>query len=157
MKNTILLFLFIGILSDAHVNRFLYQYKFSPDSNSKDDVKTEMMLLDIDTNGSSYCSRDKFVSDSTSMAEIQKQMKGGSGNINISPKRNAGQVSYKVTESYPDFKTYLHTRVSMDQYKVKEDRKPEWKILPEKQKIGEYNAQKATTSYVGMHPTLVRV
>ena len=139
----------MGILSNAQVNRFFYEYKFIPDSNSKDDVKKEMMLLDIDQNGSRYYSRDKFVADSTSMAEVQRQMKGGSGNINISRKENTGQVSYKVTKSYPDFKTYLHTRVSMDQYKVKEDRKPEWKILPEKQKIGEYHTQKATTSYGG--------
>jgi GLPGLI family protein len=83
------------------------------------------------------------------MAEVQKQIKGGSGNINISRRESPGQVGYKVTKSYPDFKTYLFTRVSMDQYKVKEDQKPEWKILPEKQKIGEYNTQKATTTYGG--------
>ena len=108
-----------------------------------------MMLLDIDQKGSNYYSRDKFVADSTSRAEVQKQIKGGGGNINISRRENQGQVGYKVTKSYPDFKTSLFTRISMDQYKVKEDQKPEWKILPEKQKIGEYNAQKATTAYGG--------
>ncbi|SDH85919.1 GLPGLI family protein [Chryseobacterium taeanense] len=149
MKNIVLLFLFITAAANAQINRFFYEYKFIPDSNNKEDVKKEMMLLDIDKNGSNYYSRDKFVSDSTSMAEVQKQIKSGSGSININRRDNAGQVSYKVTKSYPDFKTYLFTRVSMDQYKVREDQKPEWKILPEKQKIGEYNAQKATTNYGG--------
>ncbi|MGE4515055.1 MAG: GLPGLI family protein [Chryseobacterium sp.] len=149
MKNIVLLFLFITAAANAQINRFFYEYKFIPDSNNKEDVKKEMMLLDIDKNGSNYYSRDKFVSDSTSMAEVQKQIKSGSGSININRRDNAGQVSYKVTKSYPDFKTYLFTRVSMDQYKVREDKKPEWKILPEKQKIGEYNAQKATTNYGG--------
>ncbi|KMQ69009.1 hypothetical protein ACM39_06970 [Chryseobacterium sp. FH2] len=149
MKNNILLFLLLSVLGNAQVNRFFYEYKFIPDSNDKNDVKKEMMLLDIDKNGSNYYSRDKFVSDSTSMADLQKQIKGGSGNISVNRKENSGQVSYKVTKTYPDFKTFLLTRVSMDQYKVKEDQKPEWKILSDKQKIGEYNAQKATTSYGG--------
>ncbi|UPQ76719.1 GLPGLI family protein [Chryseobacterium nepalense] len=149
MKNISLFLLFISITAGAQVNRFFYEYKFIPDSNNKEDVKKEMMLLDIDQKGSNYYSRDKFVADSTSMAEVQKQIKSGGGNINISRRDNQGMVGYKVTKSYPDFKTYLFTRISMDQYKVKEDQKPEWKILPEKQKIGSYNAQKATTSYGG--------
>ncbi|MEA1850670.1 GLPGLI family protein [Chryseobacterium sp. MHB01] len=149
MKNISLFLLFISITAGAQVNRFFYEYKFIPDSNNKEDVKKEMMLLDIDQKGSNYYSRDKFVADSTSMAEVQKQIKSGGGNINISRRDNQGMVGYKVTKSYPDFKTYLFTRISMDQYKVKEDQKPEWKILPEKQKIGAYNAQKATTSYGG--------
>ena len=142
-------FIVLGLAIQAQVNRFYYDYRYIPDSNSKEDVKKETMLLDIDKNGSNYYSRDKFVADSTSMADVQKQLKGGSGNINVTRRDNAGQVGYKVMKSYPDFKTYLFTRVSMDQYKVKEDQKPEWKILPEKQKIGEYNAQKATTTYGG--------
>ncbi|EJL71844.1 GLPGLI family protein [Chryseobacterium populi] len=149
MKNNILLFLFFSIFTNAQINRFFYEYKFIPDSNDKADVKKEMMLLDIDKNGSSYYSRDKFVADSTSQADLEKQIKGGSGNININRSERPGQVSYKVTKQYPDFKTYLFTRVSTDQYKVKEDAKPEWKILSDKQKIGEYNAQKATTSFGG--------
>lgn len=149
MKNIVLLLLFITTATNAQINRFFYEYKFIPDSNNKEEVKKEMMLLDIDKNGSDYYSRDKFVSDSTSMAEVQKQIKSGSGSISINRRDRDGQVSYKVTKSYPDFKTYLFTRVSMDQYKVREDKKPEWKILPEKQKIGEYNAQKATTNYGG--------
>lgn len=108
-----------------------------------------MMLLDIDKNGSSYYSHQKFVADSTIKADIEKQLRSTPGNININRKGDTGQVSYKVTKEYPDFKTYLFTRVSMDNYKVLEDKKPEWKILPEKQKIGEYNAQKATTNFGG--------
>ncbi|WP_426046861.1 GLPGLI family protein [Chryseobacterium sp. NFX27] len=149
MKTKILFFLLLGILSQAQTNRFFYEYKFIPDSNNKEDVKKEMMLLDINKTGSSYYSHDKFVSDSTSAAEVQKQINSGSGNISINRREKPGQVSYKVTKSYPDFKTYLFTTISTDKYKVVEDKRPEWKILPEKQKIGEYNAQKAVTSYGG--------
>ncbi|WP_294299705.1 GLPGLI family protein [uncultured Chryseobacterium sp.] len=141
--------LVLGILTQAQINRFFYEYKFIPDSNNREDVKSEMMYLDIDKNGSSYYSRDKFVSDSTSRAEIEKQVKSFSGNISVNRKEKPGQVSFKVTKSYPDFTTYLFRNIASDRYKIKEDQKPEWKILPDKQKIGEYNAQKATTNFGG--------
>ncbi|EFK34355.1 GLPGLI family protein [Chryseobacterium gleum] len=149
MKSKILFFMFLGVLASAQVNRFFYEYKFIPDSNNKEDVKTEMMMLDIDKNGSSYYSRDKFVADSTGKAELEKQLKAGGGNISVNRREKPGQVSYKVTKQYPDFKTYLFRSISTDKYKIKEDQKPEWKILPEKQKVGEYQAQKATTSFGG--------
>ncbi|UWX61564.1 GLPGLI family protein [Chryseobacterium oranimense] len=149
MKTKILFFLLLGMLAGAQTNRFFYEYKFIPDSNNKEDVKKEMMLLDINKAGSAYYSHDKFVADSTSRADLQKQINSGSGNISINRRERPGQVSYKVTKSYPEFKTYLFTNISTDKYKILEDKKPEWKILPDKQKIGEYNAQKAVTSYGG--------
>lgn len=149
MKNTILLFLFLSVFAHAQINRFFYEYKYIPDSTDKTDIKKEMMLLDIDKNGSSYYSHDKFIADSTSNAELEKQIKAGSGNISINRREKPGQVSFKVTKQYPDFKTYLFRSISTDQYKIQEDKKPEWKILPDKEKIGEYNAQKAITSFGG--------
>ncbi|MBB4805712.1 GLPGLI family protein [Chryseobacterium defluvii] len=150
MKNNFLLFLLLSVLANAQVNRFFYEYKYIPDSNDKADVKKEMMLLDIDKNGSNYYSHDKYVADSTSKADLEKQLKGGmAGNISINRRERPGQVAFKVTKQYPDFKTYLFRSVSTDQYKIQEDKKPEWKILPEKEKIGEYNAQKATTTFGG--------
>ncbi len=149
MKTQILLLMLLGILTGAQTNRFFYEYKFIPDSNNKEEVKKEMMLLDINKDGSTYYSHDKFVADSTSRADLEKQLKSGSGNISVSRRDKMGQVSYKVTKQYPDFKTYLFTNISTDKYKVLEDKKPVWKILSEKQKIGEYNAQKATASFGG--------
>lgn len=149
MKIQILLLLLAGILTGAQTNRFFYEYKFIPDSNNKEDVKKEMMLLDINKDGSTYYSHDKFVADSTSRADLEKQLKSGLGSISVNRREKLGQVSYKVTKQYPEFKTYLFTSVSTDKYKILEDKKPVWKILSEKQKIGEYNAQKATTSFGG--------
>ena len=137
-----------GFFSFAQ-NRFFYEYKFIPDSTNKADVKKEMMLLDIDKNGSSYYSQDKYISDSTAKAELEKQMKVSSGNFTIKRTEKGGVVGYKVTKQYPDFKTFIFLKVSSDTYKVEEDQKPEWKILQDKQKIGEYNAQKATTNFGG--------
>ncbi|MDH6254068.1 GLPGLI family protein [Chryseobacterium sp. H1D6B] len=149
MKNNILLFLLLSIFANAQTNRFFYEYKFIPDTNNMTEVKKEMMFLDIDKNGSNYYSRDKFVDDSTAQADLERQLKLSPNNISVNKREKAGQVSYKVTKQYPDFKTYLFKSISGDQYKISEDKKPEWKILPDKEKVGEYNAQKATTNFGG--------
>jgi len=141
--------MFLGVIAHGQINRFFYEYTFIPDSRNKEDVKKEMMLLDIDKNGSNYYSHDTFVADSTGKADLEKQLKSGSGSISVNKREKPGQISYKVTKQYPDFKTYLFRNISMDKYKIKEDQKPEWKILPDKQKIGEYSTQKATTGFGG--------
>ncbi|WP_439479246.1 GLPGLI family protein [Chryseobacterium aquaticum] len=149
MKN-IYFGLLLGIcFSVSAQNRFFYEYKFISDSTDRADVKKEIMLLDIDKSGSKYYSQDKFIADSISKADLEKQLKQSPNNINISRREKPGQVSYKVTKQYPEFKTYLFTGISSDSYKIEEDQKPEWKILPDKQKIGEYDAQKAITNFGG--------
>lgn len=147
-KLSTLILLAIGISCFAQ-NRFYYDYQYIPDSTDKANVLKEVMLLDIDKKGSQYYSQDKYISDSASRADLQRQLKSNSTNITLNQKGKAGQISYKVTKSYPDYKVHLFTKIVNDQYKVIEDKKPEWEILPEKQKIGEYNTQKATTNFGG--------
>ncbi|RNA62604.1 GLPGLI family protein [Chryseobacterium nematophagum] len=149
MKNIVILLLMVSIGMHAQVNRFFYEYKFIPDANNQGDVKNEMMFLDIDKNGSSYYSRDKYISDSISKTELEKQLKSFSGNISVNRRENPGAISYKVIKQYPDFNTYLFRNIVTDQYKIKENTKQDWKILPDKQKIGEYNAQKAVVNFGG--------
>ncbi|WP_312076027.1 GLPGLI family protein [Chryseobacterium sp.] len=142
-------FLLVLTIFQAQTNRFFYDYKFVPNINDKADVKTEMMVLDIDAKGSSYFSHATFVADSIQKADIEKQLQMSPGNINIKRNEKPGQITFKVTKSYPEFKTFLYRKVAGDQYKIAEDSKPEWKISSEKQKIGDYNTQKATTSFGG--------
>lgn len=138
--------LFLGMLTLAQ-NRFYYEYKFVPDSTNRADVKSEMMVLDIEEKGSKYYSLENFKSDSAMQADVKKQAMGGS--ITVMQGRKRGLVKYAVTKSYPDYKTTLHTQISRDRYAVLEDEKPVWKISDEKQKIGDYMAQKATTNFGG--------
>lgn len=138
----------LSLLAQAQVNRFYYQYTYSPDFNNKEEVKKEMMILDIQKNSSVYYySQEKLITDSTSKTAIEKQINSVTGSIRAS--RNTPGQDYTVTKDYPDFKTYLFTRINNDRYKVKEDKKPEWKIFPDTRKIGEYNTQKALTTYGG--------
>ncbi|HAY3549668.1 GLPGLI family protein [Elizabethkingia meningoseptica] len=154
--NKLLLYIFIlcvAFNTKAQTQRFTYEYKFAVDSTRRDSLNSELMILDISKSGSKYYSKAKHDSDSIIMAEVDKQMKMGSGNLQIKSAAYKGSISYSVEKSYPDYKTYLLTNVGSiggnSKYRVLDDRKMEWKILPDKQKIGEFNTQKAETSFAG--------
>ncbi|REC72355.1 GLPGLI family protein [Chryseobacterium elymi] len=149
-KNYLILLVILGVFANAQVNRFFYDYKYIADSTNRAEVKSDIMLLDIDKSGSKYYSREKFVADSTTKADIAKQMKGGfGGSINIRKNIKPGTIFSSVTKKYPEYSMSFSEKIGNTTYKVTEDQKPEWKILAEKEKIGEYNTQKATTNYGG--------
>ena len=135
--------------SFAQNHKYFYEYKYVPNINKKDSVITEMMVLDVKKTGSSYLSHDKYLADSLRMAEIQEQINKGGTNFNFKNSNKSGTVTYQVNKTYPDYKVSLHRRLSMETYKILEDKKPEWKISSEKEKIGEFTGQKATTSFGG--------
>lgn len=142
-----LLFLSVFILNFGQNQRFSYEYRYAIDSLKKDSIQTELMLLDVTDNSSVYYSKAKHDSDSLMQAELAKQMKTGAGSFSVSSTYR-GSISYSVEKSIPDFKVYLITRLG-EQYKVLDDRPMTWKILPETQKIGEWNVQKAETTFAG--------
>lgn len=147
MKTIIsLLFLTLYFSCFAQKHRFYYDYSFISDSTNKADVKKEIMLLDITKEGSRYFSEAQFVADSIMNSNIDKQIDFGGKSVKTSQR---GNVFYKVQKNYPDFKVFLLTNLSSDRYRVVEDEKPVWKILPNKEIIGNYNAQKAETKFGG--------
>ena len=153
MKNFILLFSFVSIFTNAQINRFFYEYKYIPDTTDPSNVKKEMMLLDVDKKGSDYYSHEKYISDSILNATLEKQMQAAlsSGNFNFNTQniKEGGEVSFRVTKQYPNYETHLFQSVGSERYKILAETKPKWNILPNKEKIGEYNTQKATASFGG--------
>lgn len=150
MKKKFLLFIFFSALFSAQ-NRFIYDYKFVADSTNKADVKSEMMYLDISEKGSKFYSREVYVSDSIMTATYEKEIKA-TGGMNVDMKAismRKGSVRYKIYKNYPNFETYSLSRIGMDQYKIWDKRPISWKILSEKQKIGNWETQKATTEFAG--------
>ena len=143
-------FLIVGIVTFAQNKRFIYEYKFISDSTKIDDVKTEMMVWDTTKDGSKYYSYTVFNSDSIMKVDLEKQL-AATGSINVKSDMRKGDVRYSVTKTYPDYKINLHRRLGMDAYNISDDRKINWKILPEKEKIGEWNAQKAEADFAGRH------
>ncbi|WP_165835348.1 GLPGLI family protein [Chryseobacterium viscerum] len=117
--------------------RFMYQYTYIPDSTNTETIK-DLMFLDTANNRSLFYSRMKFTEDSTSIAEAEKK------NFYIP---NA-TILYRVEKM--NGKTFFLTNdYGLGKIKVEDNRKITWKIESEKQKIGEYSAQKATTDFGG--------
>lgn len=144
--------LLIATLANAQNKRFIYEYRFIPDSTNVSDVKSEMMNLDVSDEGSQFYSYDKYSSDSLRRAEIRKMASSG-GAISISADTGKGSVKYKISKKYPTYNVFFHNRVLLDNYKVAEERKINWKISSEKQKVGEWNTQKAEADFGGRHWT----
>lgn len=149
MKIYTFLLLLLSVWCSSQIQRFTYEYHFITDSTNRADVKKELMLLDIGEKGSKFYSYDVFVTDSIINSDLEKQGDTGLPTAFIKPGNYKGQVRSQVTKEYPSFTTYLHTSLSSDFYKILETEKPIWKIHPEKSKIGNYSAQKATTKYLG--------
>lgn len=132
----------------AQNKRFVYEYKLVPDSTNRADIKSEIMHLDVTKEGSRFYSYTVYQSDSSMRVNMEKQL-ATKGSIEIKSGDKKGFVKYSVIKDYPDYKVYLNNRVLMDQYKVLEDRKIVWKVESEKQKIANWNAQKAVTTFGG--------
>ena len=151
MKKLLLnLFLVLGILTLAQNKRFIYEYKFTPDPKNASNIETEMMFLDTAKDGSKYYSYTVLNSDSLIKADTERQMKVNDSAY-VKPDLRKGIVRYSVTKTYPDYKVNLHKSIEMYAYKIPEDRKINWKISSEKEKIGEWNAQKAEADFAGRH------
>ncbi|MBT2622559.1 GLPGLI family protein [Chryseobacterium sp. ISL-6] len=139
MKNLFLVFFLFVQMIHGQNKRFIYQYKYVPDSTNRSNVVKELMFLDITNAKSSFYSHRKNVEDSTSIAQAKK------GQFYIP---NA-DLLYRIEKNYPDKVFFKTTDYGLGKIKVEDDRKMEWKIFPDKQKIGEYNTQKAITNFGG--------
>lgn len=142
--------LFLVLLCNAQNKRFTYEYRFIPDSANISDVKTEMMNLDVSSEGSKFYSYTVHEGDSVAKAEIAKQLET-TGMIKMRADMHKGLIKYSVTKKYPSYDVALHSKIFLDQYKVAETRPMKWKIISENQKIGEWNAQKAEADFAGRH------
>lgn len=148
-KTAFLFFLMSGILFYAQNQRFTYEYKYVIDSTAKDKVETEMMVLDIAPKGSKFYSKDYFESDSLMRDTFKRQAKGGNTDINLSGIKFKGKIRYSVEKNYPDYAVNFFTTLASDEYMVQEGRTQNWKILPEKEKVGDFMSQKATCDFAG--------
>ena len=144
MKKLAFLVLFVTVLFSAQNQRFTYEYKFVKDSTEKEKITTEIMDLDITAKGSKFYSSNQKIADSV----MASRDMSNPGNFDFSSV-TWGKVEEVVEKIYPDYKIFLFQRLERDTYKIEEDRKLVWKIAPEVEKIGRWDAQKATTKMYG--------
>lgn len=154
MKNTttlILIFLATMLQAQTSANRFYYELNYKPKKNSENIEKT-MTVLDISEKKSLYQDYSLMAKDSLMKVQIEEMQKTGQfknmNNLMTMPK-----FAYKVLKKYPTmeliFTETMLTAPNPIQLGYKENPKIKWKIDKEKQNIGEYKTQKATTEFGG--------
>ena len=128
----------------AQTSRFVYQATMKSDSTDKTNITTENVILDVSPEKSIFYGEGRVKRDSIMqrMRETRSMDRSAMQNLRSS-------IDYIVEKDLVKNITYFKTRLGRDQYIYEEDRKIDWKILPETVKIGEYEAQKAETTFAG--------
>lgn len=147
-KLIITLILLLGVILNAQNRRFIYEYKYITDSTARDKPETEIMLLDVVPKGSKFYSKEVFESDSIMEATVEKQVQAGT-EVSYAGVKFKGKIRYSVEKNYPDYSINFFNSLSVDEYMVQDARKQDWKILSDKEKIGEFTAQKAICNFAG--------
>lgn len=154
MKKFLTLFLltaFFALNAQETANRFFYELTYKP---KKDSVRTEkvMMILDITKDKSIYRDYTMVAQDSIMKVQVEAMKKAGVFK-DITKSITMPKFSEKIYKFYPDMKVQYAERISSGftpmNIGYNDDTKFNWKISTEKQKIGSYNTQKATTNFGG--------
>ncbi|MBE4950539.1 GLPGLI family protein [Chryseobacterium culicis] len=149
----ITLFAFAGAQeSKETANRFFYELTFKP---KKDSAKLDKVItiLDItDKNKSIYQDYTVIAQDSIMKVEIEAMQKAGMMK-DLSKSLKTPKISARIYKFYPGMKVQYVDKIANgftpSNIGYSEDLKFNWNILSDKQKIGGYNAQKATTDFGG--------
>lgn len=138
--------------SKEAANRFFYELTFKP---KKDSAKMDKVItiLDItDKNRSIYQDYTVISQDSIMKIEIEAMQKAGTMK-DLSKTIKTPKISARIYKSYPGMKVQYVDKIANgftpSNIGYSEDLKFNWNILNDKQKIGEYNTQKATTEFGG--------
>ncbi|AZA81334.1 GLPGLI family protein [Chryseobacterium lactis] len=133
-------------------NRFFYELTFKP---KKDSAKLDKVItiLDItDKNRSIYQDYTIIAQDSIMKIEMEAIKKSGMMK-DFSKSLKTPKISARIYKTYPEMKVQYVDKIANGftptNIGYTENLKFNWNILADKQKIGEYNAQKATTDFGG--------
>lgn len=147
----LVLVLFASINAQETANRFFYELTFKPKKNLPTTDKV-ITTLDIAKDKSIY--KDFTVAAQDSIIEVQvKEMEKAGVWKDMSDVIKMPKFTHRIIKSYPDLKVQYVDMISMKTFAYEDEAKMDWEILPEKEKIGEYNTQKATTNFGGRNWT----
>lgn len=140
--------LFLVTLANAQsANRFFYELTFKP-KKGIDSLQKTVMILDVTDKKSLYRDYLTVSQDSVLKIEVEKMQKAGVFK-DLSKSFQMPKFAYKITKEYPTMKVNFSERMLNSVFGYNEEPKFNWKISNDKQKIGEYEAQKATTEFGG--------
>lgn len=128
-------------------NRFFYELTFKP---KKDSAKLDKLITILDITPKKSIYQDYTIPSQDSIIKLAvEEMEKSKTWKDISKLIRMPKFAYKIVKTYPEMKQQYIDRVSMNLFGYDDPVKFTWNIQPEKQKIGEYNTQKATTEYGG--------
>lgn len=142
-----LLTAFLAVSAQETANRFFYELTFKP---KKDSAKLDkvMTVLDISKDKSIYQDYSGIAQDSIIVNAVKKMEKSGVF-VDITKMVKMPKFAYKVNKVYPSMKQTYVDRISNKYFGYEDELKFNWNILSDKEKIGDYNTQKATVEYGG--------
>lgn len=147
----LVLLTFFAVNAQISANRFFYELTFKP---KKDSARTDKVLSTLEITKDKSIYRDFTLASQDSILKVEVEAMQKSGVFkDLSKSIKMPKFSYKIYKFYPDMKVQYVERVANGFTPVNigynEDLKFNWKIENDKQKIGTYDAQKATTEYGG--------
>lgn len=137
-----------AVQAQETANRFFYELTFAPNKDSLEKKIKEMTILDITKDKSIYRDYLAVSQDSILKMEVEAMQKSGTFK-DISKSIKPSKFSHIITKVYPSMETTYADYILQDRVSYKDNQPFNWKISNEKEKIGEYNAQKATTDFGG--------
>lgn len=148
-KLVILPILLLGLMASAQetANRFFYELSFKPKKDSTR-IDKVMTVLDITKDKSIYQDFTIPAQDSIIKKTVEDMEKSGTF-VDIMKTIKMPKFSYKVYKTYPSMKELYTDMISRKFFGFEEELKFDWMITTDKEKIGEYNTQKATTEFGG--------
>lgn len=145
------LFLVVFASAQTSANRFFYELSYKPKKDSAK-IEKEGMILDITQEKSLYRDYLSVSQDSIMKVTIENMQKSGVFQ-DMSKVIKQPKFSHKIYKTNPTMKIQYVDAVlngGRPMYlSYSEDLKFDWKIEKDKEKIGTYEAQKATTEYGG--------
>ncbi len=130
-------------LMAQHSTRFIYQVSMTPDSTNAE-KKTELAYLDSDGKTSYFYSENSLKRDS-----LMERMRA-TRNFDRNQMQNLrSNINYTIEKDLSSQSLVYKSRIGRDQYSYNESPSLNWKILPETVKIGDYQTQKAETTFGG--------
>ncbi len=152
-KLVILPLLLLGLMISAQTssNRFFYELTFKPKKDSAK-IETVMTTLDITKDKSLYRDFTWVAQDSIIKVQVEEMQKAGVFK-DMSKSMKMPKFAYKVEKVYPDMKVIFEEGLQNGMTPMKlgyvDNIKFNWNITSDKEKIGTYNTQKATTEFGG--------
>lgn len=136
-----ILFLALSLFVNAQNHRFIYEYKYVPDSTKVDSTLTENMRLIIFKDHSEFLSEMKARRDSAILKSSQK------GNGHIGTDLLPGNLRSMVWKNRDGLRNFSTEFIGIESYKVVDENSLNWQLINETQKIQNYHCQKAVLQF----------